>query len=450
MPRAIDLRIPKRDKDPLANLLDFGGIDQTAEQAGSLIRNGIQAQLQGVVNVIEDATGLDLQALADVLATLDISSPEAFVMSLVEAITQLPDALITLLNELVEMLINTPAMLLQLLDSLITLLNTTPDILGGLISALVELLVTLPTELGSLLSALINLLVGLPETLLLLLEHLVELLTNSPETLQLLLQSLIDMLVGIPAMLVSLATALVDSGAGLLGVDSPLDATKLYNMINDGLIPLLDASKISTGKFLDTLIPNLGAETIMVPTSGNALSNSHFATNITSGWSTFGGGISWDGAVGHDGLGALRMDCDGVYNRDHVSAPVPCVPGDEIPVAAWLKYAGFDSHGAQPIHLAGQTYLAGATVGYPVIATLGPTGDGGWQLLSGSYTVPAGVDAFALRLSVRDVGAGVVHWDDAELVVEGAAVPLVEALLDYLTSSSPLDATKLFGINDGR
>lgn len=56
------------DKDPLRNLLDFNNIDQTIERSGDLIRSG-------VLNVILQFTGLDL------------SSPEAFITSLIDVIT---------------------------------------------------------------------------------------------------------------------------------------------------------------------------------------------------------------------------------------------------------------------------------------------------------------------------------------------------------------------------
>lgn len=68
MPKAFDRRIPANDHDPLAGLLDFSNLDGVIEQSGDMIRNA-------VTNIIKQFTGLDL------------SSPEAFVASLIEVIT---------------------------------------------------------------------------------------------------------------------------------------------------------------------------------------------------------------------------------------------------------------------------------------------------------------------------------------------------------------------------
>src|SRR5262245_54612037 len=101
MPRAFDLRQPTMDHSPLANLLDFSNIDQTAEQAGGLIKGYLDSLLDGVVEIIKDLTGLDLSALADVLQGLDFSSPEAFLASLINAIIALPTVLIDLAESLI-------------------------------------------------------------------------------------------------------------------------------------------------------------------------------------------------------------------------------------------------------------------------------------------------------------------------------------------------------------
>ena len=63
MPRAFDRKIPANDHDPLANLLDFGNLDQTAEIAGSMIRGYLNSLFAGIVNIIEDLTGIDLSSL---------------------------------------------------------------------------------------------------------------------------------------------------------------------------------------------------------------------------------------------------------------------------------------------------------------------------------------------------------------------------------------------------
>lgn len=88
MPSAFDRRTPANDHDPLANLLNFDDISQTVEQSGSMIRDAI-------VNVIKQFTGIDL------------SSPEAFVESLITVVTtggpalDFAEAMLTLLGNFI-------------------------------------------------------------------------------------------------------------------------------------------------------------------------------------------------------------------------------------------------------------------------------------------------------------------------------------------------------------
>ena len=192
MPRAVDLRIPKADKDPLANLLDFSNIDQAAELAGSLIRGYLDSLLDGVVNVIEDLTGLDLTQLADLLHSLDISSPEAFVTSLINLLVSLPDVLLSLLDQLLNMLVTLPGQLTNLLTGLLEQLTAATG---------VDLMVFLP-----------------------------------------LIQDL-DYTDPI-GFFVSLGEALLAVGGSLLGIDSPLNAELLFNLIPTDLMSLIPASNI--------------------------------------------------------------------------------------------------------------------------------------------------------------------------------------------------------------
>jgi hypothetical protein len=155
-------------------------------------------------------------------------------------------------------------------------------------------------------------------------------------------------------------------------------------------------------------------EPIPVAVPVNLLPNPGFDTDL-HGWTIYGGGISWD-IPGRTAPGSCRMDGDGVYNRDLLGPTTEVEPGDVLTAAVWVGFAAFNSHGQTPLHLAGVTALAGTTVDFPVIQAVAPDGDSA-QLyqLKGQFTVPAGVDSFALRLSMRDVATGTVWWDDAEL-----------------------------------
>jgi hypothetical protein len=151
------------------------------------------------------------------------------------------------------------------------------------------------------------------------------------------------------------------------------------------------------------------------PPPQNLVVNSSF-TGSLGGWTVFGGGVTWDGNVGRTGVGSCKMVGDGVYNRDIVSTPIPVIPGDVLTCSAWLGWDDFDSHGAEPVHLAGVLALAGVVTAYPVLLAVSPAGDSGVPYqLANSGTIPDGVDSFALRLSLRDVGTGTIWWDDAEV-----------------------------------
>jgi hypothetical protein len=269
MPTAFDRLIPNSDHDPLANLLDFGEIDHTVEQAGSLIRDYIVGLINGVVDVIKELTGLDLSALAGVLEGIDLSSPEAFLASLMGAVAQLPAVLTQLVTDIIQMLITLPDQIQTLVDPFIQMLITLPETLFTLVENVVTMLVGSPDTLQNLLTSLVGMLVTLPETLATLLINLVEQLTspsgtntltslmtslidmlvNAPETLQTLLEGLITLLISLPAILVNLGTALMSSSLGMLGSGSLLNSSNLFGLIPGGLIPGLDASSIVSGSF---------------------------------------------------------------------------------------------------------------------------------------------------------------------------------------------------------
>jgi hypothetical protein len=153
----------------------------------------------------------------------------------------------------------------------------------------------------------------------------------------------------------------------------------------------------------------------------NALVNTDFSTGLTPGWTPFGGTVWWDGTVGHNALGSLKIWGDGAYNNDLVSDRVPVAPGDQVSVSIWMSFWGFTSGAADSVQLAAVTFLDGVTVDYPVLVPMAPSGNGPtWQKVSATYTIPAGVNQFSLRPTVRSTGSGDTWWDDAELIAKGA------------------------------
>ena len=452
MPRAIDLLTPKADHDPLANLLDFSNIDQTVQIAGMNIKNYLDQLLDTVVEVIKDATGLDLSELAGVLEGLDLSSPEAFLQSLVDAIIALPEVAMDLITQLIGMLVEAPAELEPLLTGLINLLVTLPDTLAGLLSALVELLVEAPDVLMQLLSSLISLLVGTPELLAELAAQVVSVLATLPDSLSALLTSLMTVLFSLPDMLTQLAEALVSTGTALLGPDSPLNAANLFGAISGALIPALDASKITTG-VLDLLrIPTLPTGQIsglpaalasmlttsspfnaanlfgqlptgvvgLLPVSHIGVSNPNLITagGFDTPASVASTGWVWDGTDGQSSpLGCASTTANSSPLTLVAPNTIAVTAGQTLSVGAFTKYAGLvATAGQNAIRVNVAAYLGSSVVSTTqVVGIASPSGTSpGWIQLIGSYTVPAGVDNILVQLQVTGAAsAGTVKYDNA-------------------------------------
>lgn len=197
--------------------------------------------LHSLIISLTDMTGIDLTIFLPLLDLLniDFTSPEAFVSSLVTSIMAIP------------------AVIEDLLGGLITTLGGNPTAIEDMLTSLIDTLVTLPAMLGNLLSSLVNLLVETPDILLSLTTSLIDLLVHTPDILTSLTNSLIHLLADLPTLLIDLAQSLLSSGAGLLGADSPLNALNIFGILGGDLIPGLDASKIISGLFPQSMVTNL-------------------------------------------------------------------------------------------------------------------------------------------------------------------------------------------------
>lgn len=162
--------------------------------------------LDQLVEVIKDATGIDLTEFLSVFdqLSLDFSSPQAFVASLVHAITAIPEVISSLLTELIAILL------------------TLPEMLGDLVMKLVEQLAALTgIDLTEFLSVLND----------------IELDFSGPS-----------------AFLHSLANALITITNAFIGPDSPLNALNLFNLVPQELLSNFSISAI--GDTVNNLLAN--------------------------------------------------------------------------------------------------------------------------------------------------------------------------------------------------
>jgi hypothetical protein len=171
--------------------------------------------------------------------------------------------------------------------------------------------------------------------------------------------------------------------------------------------------------------------------SPNLLTNGGFDGSI----SLSGGGLwDWDSATGHTTNGAAKTVANST-TKALLSNHIEVTQGQQLSPAVWVKGSGYTGSGT-PIRLAVRTFLSGAVVGTTNIQSVAGPG-GTWTQLTGSYTVPAGVDSVALRLVVDSTATGGTIWfDDATLSKSGNGP--FDGILDLFNLSSLED---LFSLN---
>jgi hypothetical protein len=231
-----------------------------------------------------------------------------------------------------------------------------------------------------------------------------------------------------------------------------LDASKIVTgVFTTGLIPSLPASQITSGTFVSSLIPSLDASKItsgilsvaqipgldasqivsgalpqwllpLIPvgsvgnTTPNLLANPNYAGSISVGDIT--GNWTWDGAVDHtgDGSGSVQVIANGSL-KELISDPVvPVAQGMTVGASHWLEWTGLTGTGSC-LGLGLRCYQFGKLVNTIDLQDItDPAASSAWTQLSGSYTIPAGVDAVRLALRVLPgATAGTIHWDDGSL-----------------------------------
>ncbi len=174
--------------------------------------------------------------------------------------------------------------------------------------------------------------------------------------------------------------------------------------------------------------------------------------NLLTGFGDFGssetiadeGVWTWDGSVGRTDPGSAKTTADGT-TKVITSELIGIGEGQVVNVKAYVQWNSLTGSG-DIFQLQLQTFLGDSLVATQNIDTeTNPAASGSWTLLSGSYTIPAGVDGVRLRMVVlSNATAGNVWYDDASLTVSASVLPqewidsLPEDLQDVVTAGENL------------
>lgn len=307
MPSAYDLQRLTVTHSP-TDKLDFA--------TGKLPDLDLSVFTDGIIQLIKELTGIDM------------SSPEAFIASIIELVTTGGPAL------------ELAAALLDMIGTLIGMPNL-GDFLLNLSGALDGIDITNPGAIPAAIAAMIAAGIG------------------------------------------TLITNLLNGGQGVNGIN-------IFGSLFPGVISLIGAGHVGN-------------------TQPNLLANPGFTGSI----SLSGAGVwTHDAATGHDANGSAKTIADGIGSKDLLSNAIPVAQGQKLNLGCWVKWLSVTSIGT-PIRLGVTTYLNNTVVSAPDVANLAASGtQATWQNLTGTYTVPAGVDALRVRLTVLPAATAGSFWFD--------------------------------------
>ncbi|GAS92696.1 hypothetical protein [Mycolicibacterium brisbanense] len=205
----------------------------------------------------------------------------------------------------------------------------------------------------------------------------------------------------------------------LLGPNSPLPAGNLFGTILPNLIPHIPAAHIGNSN------PNL-------------LTNPSF-DNVSSLDGL--GQWTYDAVTGHTAAGSATTTGAGV-NRQLVANRIPVAQGDTMALSVWTMWSSLVATGT-PIQLNLIQYLGNSQVAVQTIASVAsPGASSAWRQLSGTFTIPSGVDSVALALVVGPTAtAGNVWFDDGSVTKTGLVkLPLISGLTSGQTLAQDFQA----------
>lgn len=149
----------------------------------------------------------------------------------------------------------------------------------------------------------------------------------------------------------------------------------------------------------------------------NLLSNGYFLKNL-AGWYPKKGQWIRVATVGYKTDGCVRIDCDD-RGEELESEKVPVQEGDQIHFSAWVRFQTITYTGTPTFTFAivcNQYYNGGSLAQYDIIDGFLQDGTNGFKELTGTWTVPMGVNEISISLVVEDsVSSGVAFWDDVRI-----------------------------------
>lgn len=265
-------------------------------------------------------------------------------------------------------------------------------------------------------------------------------------------------------------------------------------LLAGGVIPGLDASKIVSGTFPQTMVTGLVAALAAGGTavldaivntwlggSGSGYSTDDLNTALTSVPTRFLSGAllpgqlttvsvgnvssllsemvtngnfdtaaalfeqavwTWTGSDGPSGVATSVFATATGALKELFSNAIFVYPGQQLDISGWTKWSGFTG-AANSIALTVAQYSGGAPAATPVqtIASIAsPGASGAWEQLSSTYTVPAGVDTIYLRPVITAAAtAGTVSF--GKLSAKPVATSLLAALVPSLDASKIVTGT---------
>lgn len=238
--------------------------------------------------------------------------------------------------------------------------------------------------------------------------------------------------------------------------------TGTESTINRSLTDVYNAAKDFFGRATINLIPSWRLPSIPVAhlanTNPNLLISGGFdSVDAVDPSSTY----TWDGTVGHSSspLGSAKVIANGTVQSLN-SNTIDVTANQTLQLDGYVTWSGVVASGAafqlSVVGLVDSGAGSYTQVGSPTVIgqVSDPAASAGWTHLTGTFSVPAGIDAVCVRITVTGaVTAGSVWWDDLSAKKAGLiAQNLIQDLENALSAKAlqaDLAATwnTLFGSN---
>lgn len=222
------------------------------------------------------------------------------------------------------------------------------------------------------------------------------------------------LLASIAAVASMIGDAIQDIIGGLTNGNILVNAANLIGSLASKLLPPINIGQLTNAP--TNLVADPGFD---LPPAGSAEDGTWF----------------WDDTAGRTGAGCAGIHADGEYH-DLIGQPIAVAQGQTFKPSVWVQWETVVSSG-EPVQLVINEFLNQEHVGVHVVDSVAPVGLPNWDdELSGSYTVPAGVDQIAMTLVVTEgATAGTVWFDDTSNSATGNILQeWVQNLVGDLTS----------------